>query len=103
MASMAPVPTEVPEKKYKYINSATSDLKVGEKDYGLVGDLLEDAIAWLSDKMLDILEPFINWGARLIIVACILIYTCTSERKYIASAIKWGIIFTVFWAIRSGI
>lgn len=96
-------PTPVPEKRYKYINSATSDVNVGEKDYGLVGKIFEEAIAWLGDKLLDFLDPFANWGCRIIIISCFVIYYCSHEQKYIALAIKWGIIFALFWVVRSAV
>ncbi len=96
-------PTPFPDKKYQYINSVTSDINVNEKDYGLIGEWIEEGLAWIGDKLLDLLEPFVNWGSRIIIISCFIIFFCSQERKYISLALKWGIIFTLFWVVRSAI
>jgi len=78
------------------VNSATSG---DTPDYGLVGQWFSDGCAWIGQNVMSFLDPFLNWGCKIIIVSCFIIYYCSGERKYIASGIKFGIIFVLYCAI----
>lgn len=70
---------------------------------GWLKNELADALSWLGDTFLDYVGPFINWGSRIIIVSCFIIYYCSGERKYIAAALKWGVIFLLYLVIRGAV
>lgn len=99
-----PTTTPIPEKLHKYVNSATSGSNVGDEvDYGTFGKMIEDGFAWIGDKLLDVIGPFANWGSRIIIVSCFLIFYLSQEKKYIATAWKFGILYALYWTIRSAV
>jgi hypothetical protein len=86
MIIVTPIPS------HPWVNSVTS----GDGGYGWI----VDAILWVAGKLFEILSPFINWGSQILIVACVLIYICSREKKYLASSLKWGIVYIVFWVIK---
>ncbi|HWT74332.1 MAG TPA: hypothetical protein VN258_06395 [Mobilitalea sp.] len=88
------IPTEPP--KYPWVNSATSG---NSHDLGWI----VDGLIYLVERMFLMASPVINWGSRIIIVSCVIIYFCSSDKKYISAGIKWGIIFTVYCTIRGAI
>lgn len=98
-----PTPTQVPEKKFPYLNSATSDVSVGEYDYGALGKWIVDGLAYFGEKLLYYLDPIVSWGGRIVIVSCFIIYYCSGERKYIAAGLKWLIVVVVFWSLRGAL
>jgi hypothetical protein len=99
----AAVPTTPPDPGYWDKLIEQGKYSTESNNYGLLGKWAEDGFAWIGDKLLDLLEPFVNWGGRIIILSCFIIWYCSGEKKYIAAAIKWLIIFTLFWYIRSAV
>lgn len=95
-----PIPTQIPEKKFPYLNSATSDVSVGEYDYGALGKWIVDGLVYFGEKSLYYLDPFVTWGGRFIIISCFLIYRFSGDRKYISAGIKCLIIVFLFWVAR---
>lgn len=95
--------TPIPEKVHKYVNSATSSLNEGEKDYGAIAgaikDLILDVLSWVFNGI----SPFVEWGCKIVIVSCIVIYYCSQEKKYIGTGIKFAIGFILFLTIRSAL
>jgi hypothetical protein len=87
------LPTIPPENPY--LNSATSG---GKEEYGWI----VDGIVYLVRELFDVLNPFMEWGSKFIIISCVIIYYCSLDKKYIASGLKWGIIF-IFWISLRGV
>jgi hypothetical protein len=92
-------PTPPPDPRFTYINSATSSTGIGGYDYGAIGKWALDGLAYLFD----FLDPIVSWGGKVIIIGCFIIYWCSGEKKYIASALKCAIIVLIFWVIRGAV
>lgn len=88
------LPTEAP--KHPWVNSATAG---NGNNYGWI----VDGLIYIVQRLFLLLSPFINWGSRIIIISCVIIYFCSSDKKYLSAGIKWGLIFVVYCAIRSSI
>jgi len=58
---------------------------------------------WLLQGLFDILSPFIEWGSKSVIVACIIIFYCTQDKKAVSTGIKFFFIYIIFLMIRSTI
>jgi hypothetical protein len=86
------IPTEPP--KHPWVNSATAG---NGNDLGWI----VDGFVYLVEKIFLMVSPVINWGSKIIIVSCVIIYFCSGEKKYISAGLKWGIIFVIYCSIRS--
>jgi hypothetical protein len=97
------------------VNSATHDDGNSEKNadqssgltqetFNWIGDQVKDSLkdfgSWLIHGLFDILSPFIEWGAKSIIVACIVIYFCTEDKRAISTGMKFFFIYLIFMMIR---
>lgn len=101
-------PTPVPDKDNGWMEDIFKRGKVEvPENAGFAGGWLKnelsEALSWIGDTFLDYIGPFINWGSRIIIVSCFIIFFCSGERKYIASALKWGVIYLLYLTIRGAV
>jgi hypothetical protein len=84
--------------EYPNVNSVTTGDPISQ-DYGAIMKWVTDGLTYVGKSLLNCLDPFLNWGCKTIIVACYLIFYCSGERKYIATGLKFGIIFVIYCEI----
>lgn len=106
--TITPTPTPTPDQDNGWFGKFVERGKVEvPEDAGLAGgwlvDELKKAFSWLGNTVLDYIGPFVNWGSRIIIISCFIIYFCSGDRKYMSAALKWGIIFLLYTVIRSAV
>lgn len=96
-------PTPVPEKGWfeKFIEKGTySEVEDTDLIGGAVKEWLLAGLMELLKGLFEFISPFVEWGCKTIIVGCALIYLTSHERKYIATGLKWFLIFIVYCFLR---
>ncbi|WP_395546753.1 MULTISPECIES: hypothetical protein [unclassified Lacrimispora] len=97
------------------LNSNTNSIASGDgTDKGLVGNSIDwfgeafrvnlvDFGIWLVNGIFDVLNPFVTWGCKLVVVWCIVTVYCTGDKKSLALGMKCFLIYLLFLMIRSAL
>lgn len=67
---------------------------------GVFGQWLKGELIELLKDAFNFISPIVDWGCKLIIASCVLIFLITYERKYVATALKWFLIFIIYCFIK---
>jgi hypothetical protein len=74
---------------------------------GLVGDGLDaigssikqgifDGFAAVGNAIMELVEPFVNWGCPIVIICCTIAYFPSKDRKLISTAFKTGFVYLIY-------
>ena len=78
------------------------------EDAGILGgktkEWIIDGFIELTKALFELISPFIEWGCKIIIVSCVMIIFASGyERKYVAAALKWFVIFLIYCFIKGAV
>lgn len=59
-----------------------------------------EIIDWIVKGFFGVSSPFFDWGCRAVIVACVIIFYCTQDKKSISTALKTFFIYIIFLILR---